>query len=90
MKTSDISETPLVRRYGLRGALLFARIWFSLLYTFLTALAAGVWLASPEFVSGWRRILVSCFAGALIVTAASLLTRMRLGYMAAIGRLEAR
>jgi len=90
MKTSDISETPLVRRYGVRGARLFARIWFPVLYTFLIALAAGVSMASPEFAAGWRRVLISCVAGALIVTAASLLTRMRLDYMAAIGRLEAR
>jgi hypothetical protein len=73
-----------------RGARLFAQIWFSLLYTFLTAIAAGTWIISPEFAGGWRRILVSCFAGALIVTAASLLTRMRLDYVAAIERLEAR
>ena len=88
MKTSNISETPLVRKYGVRGARLFARIWFSLLYVFLIALTAGLWIVGPEFAAGWRRVLIGCFAGGLIVLAASLLTRMRLEYLAAIERLE--
>lgn len=74
----------------MRGAKLFARIWFSLLYSLLTALAAGIWIAGPEFAMGWRRLIISTLAGALIVTAASLLTRMRLEYMAAIERLQGR
>ena len=36
-----ISETRLIRRYGVRGGKLFARLWFSLLYVFLIALAAA-------------------------------------------------
>jgi hypothetical protein len=90
MKTRDISNTPVVRRYGVRGAKLFAKIWFSLLYVFLTALATGAWIASPEWAVGWRRVFISSLAAALIVTAASLLTRMRLNYVAAIEDLETR
>jgi len=89
MKTSDISQTPLVRRYGLRGAKLFARLWFLLLYVVLVALAAALPAVGPEIVAGWRRIVVGCIAGGLIVVATSLLTRMRLGYLASIERLEA-
>jgi hypothetical protein len=88
MKTSDISQTPLVRRYGVRGAKLFARIWFSLLYFFLIGLTAILCVVGPEFAAGWRRIFVGCLAGGLVVFAASLLTRMRLEYFAAIERLE--
>ena len=89
MKKSDISETQVVRRYGVRGAKLFARIWFLLMYVFLIALAAVFWIVGPEVVSGWGRIFVGCFVGALIVLAASILTRIRLEYLAAIERLEA-
>jgi len=90
MKTPDISETPLVRRYGVRGARLFARLWFPLLYVFLIALTMGLIVVGPEFVAGSRRIFIGSLAGGLIVLAASLLTRMRLEFLAAIERLESR
>ncbi len=90
MKTSDISQTPLIRRFGLRGGKLFAHLWFSVLYVFLVALAAALPVVGPQVPAGWRRIVVGCIAGALIVLAASLLTRMRLEFLAAIERLEAR
>ncbi|MBA4149911.1 MAG: hypothetical protein H0X66_17505 [Verrucomicrobia bacterium] len=90
MKTPDISETPLVRRYGVRGAKLFARLWFPLLYVFLIALTTGFFVVGPEFATGSRRIFVGLLAGGLIVFASSLLTRMRLEFLAAIERLEAR
>jgi len=90
MKTADISQTPLVRRYGVRGAKLFARIWFSMMYVFLIAVTAALWILSPEFPAGWRRVFIGFLAGGLIVVAVSLLTRMRLEYFAAIERLETR
>src|SRR5216684_4020843 len=80
MKPSDISQTALIRRYGVRGGKLFARLWFSLLYVFLIALAAALPVVGPEVAAGWRRIVVGCIAGALIVLGASLLTRMRLQF----------
>ena len=90
MKTSDISQTPIVKRFGVRGAKLYAKIWFSVLYLMLIAITAGFWIVEPEFAAGWRRILVGCFVGALVVFAASLLTRMRLKFLAEIEQLEAR
>jgi hypothetical protein len=90
MKTVENSETALVRRYGVRGAKLFARVWFPMLYIWLIALNAGLWVVAPEFTTGWRRILSGCIIGALTVVAASLLARMRLQYLAAINRLENR
>ena len=54
----------------------------------LIALTAGFWIAGPEFAEGWRRIFVGCFVGTLIVFAASLLTRMRLKFLAEIEQLE--
>jgi hypothetical protein len=89
MKTSDISQTALIRRYGVRGGKLFARLWFSLLYVFLIALAAALPVVGPEVAAGWRRIVMGCMAGTLIVLAASLLTRMRLEFLASVERLEA-
>ena len=88
MKTMDISDTPLVRRYGLRGAKLFARLWFPLLYVSLIALTTCLWVVVPEFALGWRRAFSGCLVGGLVVVAASLLTRMRLEYLAAIEVLE--
>ena len=89
MKTSDISQTPLVRRYGVRGAKLFARLWFAFLYVILIALTAALPVVGPEVQLGWRRVFIGCLAGGLVVLATSLLTRMRLQYLAAIERLEA-
>jgi hypothetical protein len=88
MKTSDISQTALIRKYGVRGGKLFGRLWFSLLYVFLIALAAALPVIGPEVAAGWRRIVVGCISGALIVLAASLLTRMRLEFQASIEQLE--
>jgi len=90
MKMSDISETQMVRRYGLRGAKLFAWIWFPLMYVFLIAVTAGLCTVGPEFVAGWRRVFFGFFIGALAVVAASMLTRMRLEYLGAIERIERR
>ena len=90
MKSSDISETELIRRYGVRGAKLFAWIWFPIMYTFLIALTAGLWVVGPEFLAGWRRIVFGCLIGTLTVGAASMLTRMRLQYLAGIERAETR
>ena len=88
MKTSDISKTPLVRQYGVRGAKLFARLWFPFLYVLLIAPTAALWSVAPELAAGWKRIFFGCLVGGLTVLAASLLTRMRLGYLADIQRLE--
>src|SRR5258706_8549237 len=88
MKTSDISKTPLVRKYGVRGAKLFARLWFPFLYVLLIAPTAALWAVAPELAAGWKRILFGFLVGGLTVLAASLLTRMRLGDLADIERLE--
>ncbi len=90
MKAPDISKTPLVRKYGVRGAKLFAHLWFPLLYLFLIALSTGFFALGPEFATGSRRIFIGLLAAGLIVLAASLLTRMRLEFLAGIERLEAR
>jgi len=73
-----------------RGAKLFARLWFPLLYVIFIALTAALPVVGPEVQLGWRRVFIGCLAGGLVVLATSLLTRMRLQYLAAIERLEAR
>lgn len=90
MNTPDISQTPLVRRYGLRGASLFARLWFPLLYLALVGLGATQWFVGQDVVKGWRRVFIGCLSAALVVTAASILTRMRLQYLAGIEMLKHR
>ena len=88
MSAPDISQTPIVKRFGVRGAKLFAKIWFSIMYLALVGITAGFWIVWPEFVEGWSRLCMGCFVGTLVVVAASLLTRMRLKYLAAIEQLE--
>ncbi len=90
MKAPDISQTPIVKRFGVRRAKLMAKIWFSIMYLALVAITAGFWMVGPEFPEGWRRIFVGCFVGAVVVFAASLLTRMRLKFVAEIDRLESK
>jgi uncharacterized BrkB/YihY/UPF0761 family membrane protein len=88
MKISDVSQTPIVKKFGVRGAKLYAKIWFSALYLMLVAIAAGFWFVGPEFIVGWRRIVVGSFVAALVVFAASLLTKMRLRFLAEMNQLE--
>ena len=90
MKTSDISQTPLVRKYGVRGAKLYLSLWFPFMYALLIAFTTALWVVAPEFVKGWRRVLFGCLVCGLTVLAASLLTRMRLGFLAGIELLEGR
>jgi hypothetical protein len=87
MKTCDISQTQLVRRYGVRGAKLFARLWFPLLYCALICLAGALCFVGPEVV-GSRRIVMAGISGTLVVFATFLLTRMHCNYLAAIERLQ--
>jgi hypothetical protein len=88
MKTQDLSQTALVRKFGVRGARLFGRIWFPVMYLFLIALTAGFLILSPTFGAGWRDMVVGCLVAVLVVTAAALLTRMRLEFLAGIEKLE--
>jgi hypothetical protein len=89
MKAPDISRTLIVRRFGIRGAKLYAKIWFSSLYLMLITVTAGLWFVGPEFAEGWWRVAVGCFVGTLVVFAASLVTRMRLKFLAEIEQLGA-
>lgn len=90
MKTADISQTPLVRKYGVRGAKLYVRLWFPFMYFLLIALTAGLWAVVPEFATGWKRIFLGCIVCGLTVLAASILTKMRLEFLAAVELLETR
>jgi len=90
MKTPDLSQTSLVRKYGARGARRFARIWFPALYAMLTASTAGLWAFAPEFNGGWQRPVLGFFIATLVVTAASVLTRMRCEFLAGIDQLDAK
>ena len=72
----------------MRGAKVFAHLWFPLLYAALVAVTAALWFVGPELVFGWRRLLLACVSAMLAVFVASLLTRMRLQYLSAIETLE--
>jgi len=88
MKTSDLSQTPLVRRFGIRGARLFARVWFPFIYILLATLTIALWILSPEFTNSWHRTLIGCFAAVLVITATARLARMRLEFLAGVEDLE--
>ena len=90
MKTPDLSVTSLVRKYGAHGARRFAKTWFSATYAMLTAAAAGLWILGPEFTGGWKRPVFGFIIATLVVTAASVLTRMRLEFFAGIEQLESK
>ena len=89
MNTSDISQTPIVRRFGVRRARLWAKVWFSIMYLMLAAIAVGWSFAGPAlFAAGWRGLVVGCVAGSLIVFATSLLTQMRTKVLSELAELE--
>ena len=91
MKTYDISDSPVVRKYGVRRARIFAHLWISFMYVFLTATTAVSWVLAPEMATSLGdRIFLGCFVGGLTVLAASFLTRMYLGLLAEIKGLESR
>src|SRR3989442_1115880 len=88
MKT-DLSVTRFLQKYGARGARRFAKIWSAAMYAMLTACAAGLWAFGPGSTVGWQRPVFGFIVAALVVTAASLLTQMRLKLLSAIEQWEA-
>lgn len=92
MKTSDlsqsISQSLIFKRFGVRGARFFVKIWFSIMYLILVAATATFWFVGAEPGTGWRRIFVGCLIGALIVLTSSLLTQVLLRFLAGIEQLE--
>ena len=90
MKTTDIAQTPIVKRYGVHGARIFGRIWFSAMYLTLVAIVVGWLMVVQEIPGGWRRAFIACFVGTLAVLATALLTRMQLKYRTEIDQFEAK
>jgi len=56
----------------------------------LTASTAGLWVYGPEFTGGWQRPILGFLVATLVVTAASVLTRMRLEFLAGVEQFEAK
>jgi hypothetical protein len=88
MKNPDIAESLIVKKFGACGARRFAWIWFAAMYAMLTASTAGFWIFSPEFTDTLPRVILGSLIAVLVVSAASLLTRMHLEFFAGIQRLE--
>jgi hypothetical protein len=84
MKTTGTVQTPVMKRFGARGARVFGWVWFSAMNLGLIAIVTGWWMASSEIPGGWRRMVAGCIVGSLTVLAASLLARMRLKYFGEI------
>ena len=92
MKTPDLSKTPVVQKFGARGARWYGRILFASLYAILIRFTSRLWIYSPEFTSTemWRRVVFGLFVAVLVVIAASVLTQMRIKFFAGIEQLEAK
>ncbi|MGD1087002.1 MAG: hypothetical protein ABSA47_19885, partial [Verrucomicrobiota bacterium] len=76
---------------GVRGAKIFARVWFPFMYLLLAAVNAAAWLLAPDWeMSRWDRVFLGCVVGGLTVVGASVLTRMWLQLLAETKELERR
>jgi hypothetical protein len=91
MKTSDLSKTPIVKKFGVRGARWYGRILFTWLYAMLIFSTARLWIYYPDFTftGTWRKVIFGSLIAALLVVAASVLTRMRIKFFTGIEQLEA-
>ena len=92
MKTPDLSKTPVVQKFGARGARWYGRVLFASLYVILISLTARLLIYSPEFTSTgtWRRVFYGSLVAVVIVIAASVLTQRRIEFFAGIEQLEAK
>lgn len=88
MKTHDISNTPLVQRFGIGGAKLFARIWFPVAYLTIIVLVTLLWNAVSDAILGSDRLVFGTIVTTFAVMATTIITRMRLQYWASIEKLE--
>lgn len=88
MKTHDISNTPLVRRFGIGGAKLFARIWFPAAYLAIIVLVTLLWKAVSDAILGSDSLVFGAIVTTFAVMATAVPTRMRLEYWASIEKLE--
>jgi hypothetical protein len=88
MKLSDLLWTPIVRRFGARGARWYGRVVFAWLYAMLIFFTARLWIHSQDFASAGtvRGVLFGSIVAVLVVVAASMLTKMRIEYFASIER----
>ena len=79
-----------MQRWGVRAARWYGRVLFACLYLLLIGTAAMLWFYHEEFngVGIGRRIILGLVMGIMIVTGASVLTRMWLRYSANIDRYE--
>jgi hypothetical protein len=88
---SDISNNILVRKYGVRGAKIFACLWFPFMFVLLTTVNVASWVVVPEIAtSRGGRFFFGCIFSTLTVVAASILTRMCLDFLREIKELESR
>ena len=91
MKLSDLLWTPIVRRFGTRGARWYGRAVFAWLYALLIYFTAKLFIYGQDFTftATWRRVVFGSLVAVLVVIAASILTKMRIEYFASIERFVA-
>src|SRR5262245_33778846 len=83
-------DSPLVRRFGVRGLRRFYVAWFAVMYALLALIAgSGAWAFSHSDIADARPYVIY-LAAALTVAASALLTRMFIGYWRELDCLETR
>src|SRR6266536_3681090 len=81
-------DSPLVRRFGVRGLRRFYATWFAVMYVFLAALAGrGIWAFTHSDVADTQPHVIY-LAAALTVAASALPTKMLIGSWREIDQLE--
>jgi hypothetical protein len=88
MKSRDITQTPVFRKYGIKGMRRFCIVWGTFMYLFLIFISVRGLYALMQIIDepGSRILLFT--AVILIVTAASLITRMLIGTFSELRALE--
>jgi hypothetical protein len=87
MKSRDITQTPIFRKYGAKGMRRYCIVWGAFMYLLLISISGGGFYGLMQIIDelGLRitqepGLSILLFAAiALIVAAASLLTKMLIG-----------
>jgi hypothetical protein len=88
MKSRDITQTPIFRKYGAKGMRRYFIVWGAFMYSFLIFISVrGLYALMQIMDEPGSRILLFA-AVILIVAAASLLTRMLISTFSELRALE--
>jgi hypothetical protein len=79
MKSRDITQTPIFRKYGAKGMRRYSIVWGAFMYLFLIFVSGSGFYGLMQIINEPGLRILLFVAIALIVAAASLLTKMLIG-----------